>query len=464
MADSHFLRRVPLPVSAEAAFAWHERPGAFERLTPPWEQVIVVDRQGTIHNGDRITISLRIAGLPVQWVAEHYDYEPGRQFADRELSGPFAVWKHIHRFVPDQEGTCLLEDDITFRVPGGALGHLLGERRARQTLERMFHYRHQITRDDIMSHAAFADQANRTVAITGATGFIGSQLVPFLTTGGHRAICLSRSGSRKHSAVGEPGTWNPATGEITGPSDTSPDAIVHLAGESIASGRWNEQRKKAIRDSRVDATRKLCEHLARQRVKPQVLVCASAIGFYGSRGDEVLTEESSQGNSFLADVCQEWEAATKPASEAGIRVVNLRFGVILSPKGGALANMLTPFRLGGGGVIGSGTQYWSWIAIDDVIGAIHHAIFTDSLSGPVNCTAPNPVTNREFTKTLGKVLQRPTVFPLPAFAARLMLGEMADELLLASARVMPNRLLATGYRFRFTELEPALRHLLGATV
>lgn len=465
MADSHFLRQLELPLSAEEALAWHERPGAFERLAPPWEVIDVIERTGTIQPGDRATVRLWMAGLPVHWVAEHYGYEPARQFCDRELAGPFAVWEHVHRFVPHGE-RCMLEDDITFRVPGGTLGRLLGEGHARRSLERMFAYRHRVTQDDMQAHAKFSDQPKQTIALTGATGLVGSSLVPFLTTGGHRVISLARkSTARKPSGkppIGQSGEWDPNTGAIM---ETDPlDAVVHLAGENIAGGRWNVRRKQAIRDSRVGPTRRLSEQLARLPRRPRVLVCASAIGFYGDRGDEILTEQSAVGSGFLPEVCREWEEATRPASDAGIRVVNLRFGVILTPKGGALANMLTPFNFGVGGVIGSGQQYWSWIGLDDVLGAILHAVFTDPLSGPVNVTAPTPATNREFTKTLGQVLRRPTIFPLPAFMARTMLGEMADALLLASARVMPERLLETGYAFRFRVLEEALRHVLGRQV
>jgi uncharacterized protein (TIGR01777 family) len=459
MTDSHFLRRLKLPVSADEAYAWHERPGAFERLAPPWDVVEVVERHGSIHPGDRIVVRLWIAGLPIHWVAEHHGCEPGRQFCDRELAGPFAVWEHVHRFLPQGE-RCVLEDDITFRLPGGPLGSLLGGGHARHTLERMFAYRHRVTQDDMQAHAKYAGQPPQSVAITGATGLVGSQLVPFLTTGGHRAISLTRSKSSSRApTAGETAAWDPSTGEISAAGPL--DAVIHLAGESIAAGRWNARRKQAIRDSRVGPTRRLSEQLARLTVKPRVLICASAIGYYGDRGDKTLTEQSPAGSGFLPEVCREWEEATRPAAEAGIRVVNLRLGVILSPKGGALASMLGPFSFGVGGVIGSGRQYWSWIALDDVIGAIHHAIFADNLSGPVNVTAPTPVTNREFTKTLGQVLRRPTIFPLPAFAARIILGEMADELLLASARVMPAKLTKTGYSFRFSQLEAALRHVLG---
>jgi len=238
------------------------------------------------------------------------------------------------------------------------------------------------------------------------------------------------------------------------------DAVVHLAGENIA-GRWSQAKKAAIRDSRIKGTRLLAETLTRANQPPRVMVSASAIGFYGDRGDVILDEKATMGSGFLADVCKEWEDATKPASDAGIRVVNLRIGVVLTPAGGALAKMLTPFKLGVGGIMGSGKQYWSWVAIDDVVGAIGHALTTESLFGPVNAVAPEAATNHDLTKTLGKVLSRPTIFPMPAFAARLALGEMADALLLSSARVSPMKLIESGYTFKYPSLESALRHVLG---
>jgi uncharacterized protein (TIGR01777 family) len=238
------------------------------------------------------------------------------------------------------------------------------------------------------------------------------------------------------------------------------EAVIHLAGENISS-RWTAARKAEIRRSRVEGTRRLCESLARLSRAPKVLVSASAMGYYGDRGDEILREDFPAGSDFLAQVCREWEAATEPASRAGVRVANLRFGMILSPAGGALKKMLLPFKLGAGGRIGDGKQYMSWIAIDDAIGAIYHALVTESLRGPVNVVAPAPVTNAEFTRTLARVLSRPAVAPMPAFAARFAFGELADALLLSSQRVAPIRLQQSGYKFRYPELEGALRYLLG---
>ena len=298
------------------------------------------------------------------------------------------------------------------------------------------------------------------ILVTGSSGLVGSALVPSLGNDGHAVTRLVRSAPAPgESAV----TWDPDRGQLSTAALEGIDAVVHLAGENIAAGRWTAARKARIRDSRVKGTGLLSETLARLERPPRVLVSASAIGYYGSRGDEVLTEKSHLGTGFLAEVCRDWEEATAPAARRGIRVAILRFGVIFSAHGGALPKMLTPFRLGLGGRIGDGRQYMSWVALDDTIGAIHHALATETLAGPVNVVAPQPVTNAEFTKTLGRVLGRPTVFPMPAFAARLAFGEMADELLLASQRVKPARLLDTHYQFRFPELEGALRHLLGKT-
>jgi hypothetical protein len=296
------------------------------------------------------------------------------------------------------------------------------------------------------------------ILVSGSTGLVGSALVPALGGAGHDVVRLVRS---EAAGGGSAVRWDPAAGRLDAAALEGLDAVVHLAGESVAAGRWTAAKKERIRASRVDGTRLLCRALAGLSRPPRVLACASAIGFYGSRGDEVLKEESAPGSDFLAGVCKEWEAAAEPASRKGIRVASLRFGMILSPAGGALAKMLLPFRLGAGGILGDGRQYVSWIAIDDVLGAIQHVLSSQPLRGPVNVVAPRPVTNREFTRTLGRVLGRPTIVPMPAFAARVVFGEMADALLLSSARVEPARLLSSGHRFRFPDLEGALRHLLG---
>jgi len=239
------------------------------------------------------------------------------------------------------------------------------------------------------------------------------------------------------------------------------DVVIHLAGESVM-GRWTSEKKSAIRDSRVLGTRNLAAALAQSDAKPLAFICASAIGFYGNRGDEILGEKSPVGRGFLPEVCRAWEDATQAAITAGIRTVNIRIGLVLSPQGGALGSMLTPFKLGLGGRVGSGRQWWSWIHIDDIVGGIHHAIHTDSLAGPVNLVGPNAVQNAEFTKVLAAVLRRPAIFPVPALALRLAFGQQAaEEMLLASLRVQPGNLGSSGYTFRFSELRPALENLVG---
>jgi len=293
------------------------------------------------------------------------------------------------------------------------------------------------------------------ILISGATGLVGGALASSLRGDDHEVWNLTRSPSGEHD-VG----WDVAKGEIETAKLAGFDAVVHLAGESIAEGRWTAAKKHRIRESRVQGTRLLSETLARLKPSPATLLSASAIGYYGDQGDKELTEDGPTGDLFLSEVCREWEAAARPAREAGMRVVHPRIGVVLSKRGGALAKMLTPFKLGVGGRIGGGKQWMSWITLADLVGVLRFLISENSLSGPVNAVAPHPVTNLEFTKTLGRVLGRPTIFPMPAPMARLALGEMADELLLASTRVKPARLKAAGYAFRHPELEAALRAVL----
>jgi uncharacterized protein (TIGR01777 family) len=293
------------------------------------------------------------------------------------------------------------------------------------------------------------------VLVSGASGLVGSALVRSLEAEGNRVTRLVRSAAAQGDEVG----WDPGAGRLDPSAIEGIEAAVHLSGESVA-GRWSAAKKERILESRTGSTRLLAETLAGLEQRPSVLVCASAVGYYGDRGDEELTERSPAGSGFLADVVRQWEAAAEPARAAGIRVVSLRFGVVLSPDGGALRRMLPPFRLGVGGRIGGGDQYMSWVAIDDVVGAVQHALETEQLSGPVNATAPEPVTNSEFTKTIGRVLGRPTLMRVPGPALRLALGEFSSEVL-NGQRVLPARLMESGYRFRYPQLEGALRNLLG---
>ncbi|MFN9271082.1 MAG: TIGR01777 family oxidoreductase [Planctomycetaceae bacterium] len=296
------------------------------------------------------------------------------------------------------------------------------------------------------------------ILVSGSTGLVGSALIPSLVGQGHEVIRLVRAKSGSPSK--EMATWDPDTGKIDLSGVTPIDAVVHLAGESIASGRWNAAKKVRIRDSRVLGTQTLVQALRALSQPPSVFVGASAIGYYGDRDAETLTEQSSLGTSFLADVVRDWERASQPLSLAGTRTVLLRFGVILSKQGGALQKMLTPFKLGAGGILGSGNQYMSCISLRDVVRAVEFSLTNPAASGPLNTVCPQPVTNREFTKTLGKVLGRPTIFPMPAFAARLAFGEMADALLLSSSRVGPEGLTKAGFEFLDPTLEASLRSAL----
>ena len=293
------------------------------------------------------------------------------------------------------------------------------------------------------------------ILVTGVSGPIGAALLPSLQSGGTQVIRLVRGPANNAEQI----SWDPLA-PLSPAAVSGFDAVIHLAGESVV-GRWTDAKKKAIRDSRVLGTRNLATALTKSDAKPGVLVCASAVGFYGNRGDELLREESPSGQEFLPEVCREWEEASRIAANAGIRTVNIRIGLVLSPTGGALGSMLTPFKLGLGGRLGSGQQWWSWIHVDDIVGAIHHALDTQSLSGPVNLVAPNPTRNAEFTKILASVLGRPALFPVPEFALRAALGRAAaQELLLASQRVEPAKLAASGYSFRFRELRAALASLV----
>jgi uncharacterized protein (TIGR01777 family) len=303
------------------------------------------------------------------------------------------------------------------------------------------------------------------IIVSGASGLVGSGLLPLLGDGQYEVSRLVRKQSdidggdmwSRRDLV----PWDPVTGELDAAMLEGTEAVVHLAGENIAVGRWNNARKKKIRESRVDGTRLLCEKLAEIPTPPKVLICASAIGYYGHRGDESLTEESPVGEGFLPDLCREWEEATEAAAKAGIRVIRLRIGIVLSPRGGALKKMLVPFKMGAGGKVGDGRQYMSWISLDDLAAVIVHCIKDESISGAVNAVAPEAVTNKVFTKTLGKVLRRPTMFPLPAFAAKIIFGEMAEAMLLCSSRVVPKALADSGFEFAHPGLESALRHQLG---
>ena len=443
-----FRKRSEMPVDAKSLYDWHERPGAFRTAIRP------VQMPTGLNDGDRAVFQVKLGPLWTTWVAEHRDVIPGKQFRDVQVKGPFKSWSHLHRFDERDEHTSVLDDAIEYAPPGGSPAQALLRRFFHKDLTRMFAHRHRTTREDLRFHTRLA-LAPQRVLISGASGLIGSNLSALLTTGGHHVRPLVRGS-------GDGVAWDPATGALDLPDDDAIDCLFHLAGAPVAAGRWTRKRKDLIRDSRVGPTRALCETLARRASPPRTIVIASAIGYYGDRGDEMLDERSEPGAGFLASVCRAWEDAAAPARKAGIRVVHLRIGIVLHPQGGALQKLLTPFRLGAGGRVGSGRQWWSWISLDDALCAAVHAMAREDVRGAVNVVAPNPCTNATFTSALGRALRRPTVAPLPAFAAKGMLGrEMADEILLGSQRVVPRQLIRSGYRFRDPELPTTLPRLIG---
>jgi hypothetical protein len=449
-SDLVIERRTPLPVSAEAAFAWHARPGALERLTPPWLRIEVLERAALV-DGSTARLRIHCGPFVIHWTAQHVEVEPDRGFSDFQLQGPFDRWKHTHRFEPAPGGTCVLHERIEADLP---LGMRPGRGYVAHELEHLLAYRHAVTAADLAMHAG-ARSGPLHVAITGASGFIGSMLVPLLTTGGHRVTRLVR-----HSPGEGEIQWDPAGRGLDPAALRGIDAVIHLAGENIAA-RWSDERKRAVLESRRTGTRLLVEALTHAKDGPRTLVSTSAIGFYGDRGEELLTEEGGSGSGFLPEVCRAWEAATEPAEAAGIRVVRVRIGLPLSPAGGMLQRMLLPFRLGLGGRMGSGEQWMSWLSADDLLGVFHRALTDATLRGAVNAVAPNPVRNSDFAKELAKTLRRPAFLPVPATPLRLVFGQMAEETILASARVRSEVLELTGYRFRHPTLREALEHVLG---
>ena len=457
MNDERFSLTTRIGRPAAEVFAWHERPGALARLCPPWERVELVAATGGLRDGARVTVRNRIGPVWTEWVVEHRDFMAGRQFRDVQLRGPFARWEHLHRMEADGPEACRLTDEIVYRLPGGAVGRALGGGFAQKKLAQLFAWRHATTKADVELTARYGVVRPKRVVIAGASGLIGRTLGPLLQTQGHTVLRLVR---RPPAGEGEI-LWNPGRRELDPAALEGVDAIVNLAGENVAAGRWTAARCESILCSRVDATRTLTDTVRKLTRKPEVLVNASAVGFYGGRGDEMLTETAAIGHGFLPGVVLAWETHAETAGRAGVRTALLRFGVVLTPAGGALAKILPLFRLGLGGRIGDGRQWMSWIGVDDAAGAVYHAIMEPRCTGPLNTVAPQPVTNAEFTDTLARVLGRPAALPVPAAALRAVFGRMADETLLASTRAVPAALTAAGYAFRNATLEATLRHVLG---
>lgn len=456
MSVHSFTRTVSLGRSARDVFAWHERPSAFERLCPPWEAVRVLEASGGIQDGGRLVMRGKLGLFHGHCELNYFAYDEPWHFSSRMKEGPFAEWEHDHQFEQHGPAACTLTDTVRYRLPLGWLGNL-AHPWAQRRLDRLFAYRHEMLIDDLEMAADYGAVRSMRFLVTGASGLVGRALVPFLRSQGHEVWRLVRQPAKKPDEI----FWDPERGELDLTRQPSFDVVVHLAGAGIAAGRWTASRRREIEDSRLRGTRTLVDALERLEHRPFVLVTASAVGFYGATGDRDLYEDGPRGEGFLAGVCDAWEQEAFAAENLGLRVVPLRFGVVLSPLGGALGRLLPVFSAGLGGRLGSGRQWMSWVAIDDVLGAIYHAVLDQRCNGPVNVVAPEPVTNQEFCSVLARVLKRPAVLPVPGVALRLLFGSLADETLLASARVRPGVLQETLYRFRHPDLEGTLRHLLG---
>lgn len=446
-------RTTRLESPVEDVWQWHARPGAFERLTPPWERVRLIESSSGIANGARVTFEVKLGPAWLRWVAVQRDVIPGRRFVDVQESGPFTSWVHEHEMVPDGAGGSIVRDCITCEPPLGAAGSLFGAGLVRHKLERALGYRHATLAADLRTHAGIAP---RRFIVTGATGMIGSALVPYLTTGGHEVTRLVRSRPAPGDAV-----WDPDRGTLDATVLAGADAVINLAGANVAGGRWTAARKQYLIDSRVRATGLLAQAIARVSRRPQVLVSVSASGFYGDRGDEPLGDESPPGAGFFPSLVQAWEGAAGPAAAAGVRVAHPRLGIVLSPAGGALAKLLLPFQAGVGGPVGGGRQWFGWASIDDAIGLLYFAAIDSRVASAFNAVAPAPARNADLARTLGRVLERPAILPVPAAVVKLMYGEMAEATLLASTRMLPEFLQEYRFRHRHLQLEAALRHVLG---
>lgn len=454
MSIEVFRASVRIERSAEEVFAWHEKPGAFARLIAPWEKIQVISSEPGLNDGTRVILKTRTGPRWDHWEVEHRDYQPGRQFRDVALAGPFPVWDHLHRVEPITARSCVLIDEIRYRLPGGILGKTLGGGYVRRRLEKTFAYRHAQTKAEV---EAARPRTPRRILVAGGSGLVGSALRPFLTLQGHDVIRLVRRPVRSADEV----RWQPALGHLDARPLEGVDVVINLAGTNLADRRWTDERRREIEQSRIQATRTLVQTIQRMRTKPSLLINASAVGYYGEGGERELREGDAVGSNFLARVCEAWEREARGAEQVGVRVVCLRTGVILTEAGGMLARLAPIFRLGVGGPFGYPDHWLSWISLEDHLATMQHLMDRPELRGPVNAVGPNPVRIREFTAELGRVLHRPSWFPVPAAVLTAVFGMMAKETMLVSQRVVPTRLLEDGFVFRHPTLRHALQHGLG---
>jgi len=438
--------------SSEKVFKWHLRPFAFQRLIPPWKQIKIISKEiNPSAVSSQLVLKVKWGPLWKKWVVQREDYVEGKSFTDIQLEGPFRSWKHIHRVHPLNENACELEDEIHFQLPLPFFKSWMQKK-----INRMLHWRHETLINDLEVEKNYPSPPLR-ILVSGSRGLVGSTLIPFLRTLGHQVFRLVRnSRDVSEDAI----LWNPLASEDVRLEDFENfDVIVHLAGKNIASSRWNEKIKAEIFSSRCRDTALLSQLLLKLSHPPKTFICACAIGIYGNRKGEILIESSLPGNGFLANLCQKWEDATIDLEKKGIRRIHMRFGMILSLKGGALKRMLPPFQCGLGAVFGDGKQEVSWIALDDVIYALYHTLCRETISGGVNFTAPEVETNRSLSQKLAKALHRPLFLRIGEKPLKWALGEMAEEMFLSSTRAIPEKLVRSGYHFLYPSLNQAFKRL-----
>ena len=448
-------------------YKYHANPGAINRLIPPWENISIEQRSDSLVVGSEVVIRNALFGIPVTWHAKHTQLNPPNSFQDIQLSGPFKTWIHDHHFQSVGVGLSTLEDRIYFETKFGWLG-TLGWPIVRRKLDAMFAYRHRTTSADLRLQSflrPFISERSLRIGVTGSSGMIGRRLVDLISVLGHSAVRILRPTSNDRpqdfplSSVAV--VWQPGQGFSGNGSMENLDAVIHLAGKGIADGRWTEAAKQSIRDSRIEGTRMLVADLCNLASPPRAFISASGVGIYGDRNSDTLDEFEPPGTDFLAKLAVDWESAALGFEQSGNRVAIGRLGIAIHPQQGALSKLLLPFKLGFGGPVGSGRQYWSWIDIDDAAAGFLYLAANPNAVGAYNFVAPEQTDNRSFSKTLGHVLGRPSLLPAPAFALRILLGEMADAMLLASTRANCRRLVDDGFPFRSPTLEACLKHVLG---
>jgi uncharacterized protein (TIGR01777 family) len=451
-----YTRKTTINAPVEDVFSWHERDGAIQRLTPPWAPLELVSRTGEgVKKGVKVSFRIHLFKLPMIWNAEHVEYEKNVMFKDVQTKGPFSRWTHTHRFIRVSDNQTVMEDHVEFKLPLGFLSRPFYSM-AINDIDRMFAYRHQVLKNDL--EYLTGNPPQKRILISGASGTIGSSLVPFLKTCGHEVVQLIR---KKEDLKPDQVFWDPYAGQIELGPDERFDAVINLNGVDISRGRWTDRQKQKIIDSRVIPTQFLAQVISTFKKRPDVFISSSAIGFYGDRQDKIISEKDQKGDCFISQVCDKWEQASLVAQDSGIRTIQLRIGVVLTPAGGALQRMAPAFQTGCGVRLSHGRQYMSWISMEDALAGILHMLEHDTISGPVNLTAPEPSTNAQFSKILATVFSRRVFFVMPGWMVSLLWGQMGRETLLASARVRPGKLLGTGFSFQHVNLAAALKTMLG---